>query len=461
MIRNIKIIIITCFVISVLFSFYTVKEFDKNYISYAKTIDHYLIKGDIEHYFKQAISFNESIKNKKIFSNHEYVTSYLHPRVISLIYYLTNTKIDINSETNNNFFHTLTNIKFIFLFFQTLVYYFSIFFLSKFLRKKIHPKVLFILIIFLSLEPNLIQWNSSFFSESLFLSLLIILIIFLININKSMFKNLFIGLLIGLMYLQKTVMLLVLFPILIYYLFHFKIIKIALKAFIFVVIGKGIILLFLGYDNYQRSGVFYIIPWQTKFSGYHYLVDNVVSKSDKVTISNAKKNRLLKEREWIISQNLNLEIEKDRRKLYDYQNKYFLNVVKNYPYQTLNYVFYKSAQTLVLEPFGVYKFIKTDATVPQYWKLTTFKSDLIFNVIYSFIIYFIIFIGFLHSIKNIKLELIALHVLLGTYFLLMLGWVGVSRYSVPSLMCFGIFFANGIFYLYKIFTNKINKYSRL
>jgi hypothetical protein len=461
MIRNIKIIIITCFIISVLFSFYTVKEFDKSYISYAKTTDHYLIKGDIDHYFKQAKSFEESMKNKKIFSNHEYVTSYLHPRIISLIYCLTNTKIEINSEINNNILLTLKNTKFIFLFLQTLVYYFSIFFFSKCLNKKIHPKVLFILIIFLSIEPNLIQWNSSFFSESLFLSLLIILIGLLINIDKSMIKNLFIGLLVGLMYLQKTVMLLILLPILVYYLFQFKIIKIALKAFVFVTIGKGIILLFLGYDNYQRSGVFYLIPWQTKFSGYHYLVDNVVSKSDKITSYTAKENRLLKEREWIISKNLNLEIEKDRRKLYDYQNKYFLNTIKNYPYQTLNYIFYKSAQTLILEPFGVYKFIKTDLTVPQYWKLASFRSDLIFNVIYSFIIYFIIFIGFLHSIKNIKLELIVLHFLLGIYFLFMLGWVGVSRYSVPSLMCFGIFFANGIFYLYKRFTNKINNYSLL
>jgi hypothetical protein len=461
MFKNLRVIILLGCLISVLFSFYTINKFDKNYLSFEKKFDHYLIKGDIAHYFEQAKTYNKSLKEKKFFTNYEYAQSYLHPKIISAIYYLTNTEIEINNRINSNFYLIFKNIKFIFLFLQTLVYYFSILFLSKCLENKIHPKILLILVIFLSFEPNLIQWNSSFFTESIFLSMLIISIGLLIKINNSIFKNLLIGILLGLMYLQKTVMLLILFPILIYYFFHFKIIKIALKAFIFVVIGKGIILLFLGYDNYQRSGVFYIIPWQTKFSGYHYLVDNVVSKSDKVKISNAKKNRLLKEREWIITQNLNLEIEKDRRKLYDYQNKYFLNVVKNYPYQTLNYVFYKSAQTLVLEPFGVYKFIKTDATVPQYWKLTTFKSDLIFNVIYSFIIYFIIFIGFLHSIKNIKLELIALHVLLGIYFLLMLGWVGVSRYSVPSLMCFGIFFANGIFYLYKIFTNKINKYSLL
>jgi hypothetical protein len=116
---------------------------------------------------------------------------------------------------------------------------------------------------------------------------------------------------------------------------------------------------------------------------HHKIID--AEFMDKININN---HHLLPLR----TKNLNLKIEKDRRKLYDYQNKYFLNTIKNYPYQTLNYIFYKSAQTLILEPFGVYKFIKTDLTVPQYWKLASFKSDLIFNVIYSFIIYFIIFV---------------------------------------------------------------------
>ena len=192
MFKNLRIIILFGCLISVLFSFYTINKFDKNYLSFEKKFDHYLIKGDIAHYFEQAKSYNKSLKEKKFFTNYEYAQSYLHPKIISAIYYITNTEIEISNRINSNFYLIFKNIKFIFFFIQTIVYYFSILFLSKCLINKIHPKILLILVIFLSLEPTLVQWNSTFFTESIFLSMLIISIGLLIKINNSIFKNLLI-----------------------------------------------------------------------------------------------------------------------------------------------------------------------------------------------------------------------------------------------------------------------------
>ena len=50
---------------------------------------------------------------------------------------------------------------------------------------------------------------------------------------------------------------------------------------------------------------------------------------------------------------------------------------------------------------------------------------------------------------------ILLFLLIGLYHISVLGWVGVSRYSVPSLICISLFFANGVFGI-KLFHEKNN-----
>jgi hypothetical protein len=85
-----------------------------------------------------------------------------------------------------------------------------------------------------------------------------------------------------------------------------------------------------------------------------------------------------------------------------------------------------------------------DLTVQKYWKTDNFKKMLIIKIIYSLVVYMICFFGFIHSFKNLNHSLIILFASFAVYFLIMLGWVGVSRYSVPILMCLSIFFANGI-----------------
>ena len=287
------------------------------------------------------------------------------------------------------------------------------------------------------------QWNSSFMTESIFLSLLLFLFGLLISANTSKIKNLFIGILIGVMYAQKTVSIFFIAPIFLYYLFCFKNIKLVLKNTFFIIIGQAIILLVIGCHNYTRSGIFYAIPWQSKIAAYHYATHNIEAKGKSINSAIAYAEKIKKEKEWVKDNHIQLHLEKDRLKLYDYKEKYFLRVLKNYPLESLKYISYKSAQTLILDPVYTYSIIHMDFTIPKYWKADT-KTILIIKIIYSLIIYMICFFGFIHSFKNLSRPLIVLFASFAAYFLIMLGWTGVPRYSVPILMCLGIFFANGV-----------------
>jgi hypothetical protein len=445
-----KFFILLGFLISITYSIFITNKYDQNYLTQDKNkIEHYLIKSDVEDYFNIAFNFNNDLKKKSFFySGGEYTASYLHPKIISFFFIILDKEIRIKSDSaridNNGYIFNINNNKFIFLLFQTLLYYSSIFFFYKKTQNKINTKILNIVILFLSIEPTLIQWNSSFMTESVFLSLLLFLISLLINTNVSKIKNLFIGILIGIMYAQRTVAIFLIAPIFLYYLFYFKNIKIVLKNSFFIIIGQAVILIFIGYHNYTRSEIFYITPWQSKIAGYYYAADNIKAKGNNVNSAIISEERLKKEKEWVKGNNIQMNLEKDRLKLYDYQQKYFLKILKNYPLESFKYFAYKSAQTLILDPVYTYSIINMDLTVPKYWKTDDSKKMLIIKIIYSLVIYMVCFYGFLHSFKNLNHSLIILFGSFAVYFLIMLGWVGVTRYSVPILMCLSIFFANGI-----------------
>ena len=290
-------------------------------------------------------------------------------------------------------------------------------------------------------------------TESIYFSLLILLLALLIDLKKSFITNVGIGLLIGIMYLQRTVSLYLILPIIIYYIFCFKNLHCVLKSIFFIVIGQIVVLTFLGYSNYKRADIFYISPWQTKFAMYHYITDDLISKANKIDPKEAKKKRITEKKIWIEDNKIDLDKEKDRRKLYNYYQGYFFEKFKTYPYEGIKIVVWKSLQTGILDPGFVYSYIHQDRTIKKYWKINNL-FELPEKIIYSLMIYLFSFIGFVYCLKK-KNNLTILFLLIGLYHISVLGWTGVSRYSVPSLICISLFFANGVFSI-KLFHEKNN-----
>jgi len=458
-----KIFIFVGFIVSIIYSSIIVSKYDKNYQTFDKRkIEHRFIKADTEFYFLSADNFLKKIRENDTFYNAsgEYTSSYLYPKLLALFFSTLNEDIRIKSDEalidNNEYIFKLNNGKILFLFLQSFFFYLSLFYFFCKIKKKIHKDIYIFLILFLSIEPTIIQWHSSFLTESIFLSMLMILLSLLINDNNTNSRNFFIGLFIGLMYLQKTVVIFITVPIAIYYFFSYENIKLALKSISLILLGKFIILVFLGYQNYLRSDTFYIFPWQAKFAGYYYAVDNIQSKATKIDVNILRSEKIKKTENWIKKNNINLDLEKDRRKLVEYQNKYFTEIVKKYPLDTFRYVIYKNFQSMILNPYEIYNFIHLDYTVDEYWKEKDFHINLIFNMFFSLIIYVISLFGLIYSFKNFDKSILILFLCLTVYFCLMLGWMGVSRYFLPSLVCLSPFFANGVLYLKKILKKNEN-----
>ena len=254
------ILIILGFLVSASFSFYIVQKYDKNFITSDGNISHYLIKGDAEYYFEEASLIKNQLKDNVNFleTGFEYKASFLHPRILAIFFSIIDEDIKINSPSNEEIkIFNSNNKKLLFLLFQSLVFYLSIYIFFKKAQKKINYKILLIVILFLCFEPTIIQFNSSFLTESIYFSLLILLLALLIDLKKSFITNVGIGLLIGIMYLQRTVSLYLILPIIIYYIFCFKNLPCVLKSIFFIVIGQIVVLTFLGYSNYKRADIFY------------------------------------------------------------------------------------------------------------------------------------------------------------------------------------------------------------
>ena len=86
---------------------------------------------------------------------------------------------------------------------------------------------------------------------------------------------------------------------------------------------------------------------------------------------------------------------------------------------------------------------------PGYYKSDLHQKTIKYRIFYSILIYFIIFLGFIYSIKN---KLFYFHILLLTsmYFFAISSWVGYTRYFVPTYISLCLYFACGTYYLYCI-----------
>ena len=289
------IFIIFGFMLSCIYSVIIIKKFDKNFTGSDSSIQNFIIKGDTKNYLDEAFIIKSQIKENVEFDKlgTEYRISYLYPRLLALFFLLSDEEIKEKSKNNKHeFIYKINNKKTFFLIFQSILYYLSILYLYKKIKKKIDYKNLNILIFFLCFEPTILQFHSNILTESIYFTLLIFLISLLIDFKNNFKYHFMIGLLLGIMYLKRSAALYLIFPIIIYYILNLKNFKIFMQYIFFIIIGQILILSILGYNNYKRSGVFHVIPFQMKHTAWFYLSDNIVSSSKNIDISTVYQKRL-------------------------------------------------------------------------------------------------------------------------------------------------------------------------
>ena len=115
---------------------------------------------------------------------------------------------------------------------------------------------------------------------------------------------------------------------------------------------------------------------------------------------------------------------------------------------------------LILNPvqtFYWHEYNKSDYKI-EYHLSEDKQKWLFFRIFYSFVIFSIIFFGLLRVLKlSIKLEFYLLILAFIIYYSIMLGWVGNTRYFMPSLIFLSIFFGHGIITIEKLIYKYLEK----
>ena len=211
-----------------------------------------------------------------------------------------------------------------------------------------------------------------------------------------------------------------------------------------------LILLFSSYINSQKNIEKSLNVAGLKSALYIYVVPNILSYDQKISITAAKQ----------VIKNDALKWAKENKIEYTDNNKFLLKVDEGNPNQLRDYrnymlkyslkktfinidgaiIFYikKISHMLVLNPFFVDKFYEFDS-IESYLKSDNHKNLIKYRIIYSIIFMIIIFIGFYRSLKFYKPETIFLLSSLIAYNIIILGFLGTPRYFAPTLIYVSFF----------------------
>ena len=456
------IIILFGFFLSVITSSYYVSTYDK----YTKNgYNHQLIKDETYYHWRQGDKIAKEVRRGKNFflSGDIVSTKPLHQRIVALYSLITGYELTTDRDDNQVAQVNLGG-KLPFLIFQSFIYFFSLFYFSKKIRKIFPDKSFLYIILFLSLELTIFQYHSSFWTESIYFSFQLIIFGMLLEKKKNFIHNLFIGILVGLAFLQRSGAIFYIAPILICYSFLFK--RFFLKSFLGVIIGYGLVAILIGTFNYYKTSVFYIYPSEGKYSIHSYFSTDIIAKKYDLSFDEAKLYEVKKTIEWVDKNNIifndqfdlkkiksTLDLrsyfinEKDKNKFFDYINYRQFEILLNNPILTFKKATKNTLHFVVLNPTFNHFYNehrgKNEARI-SFIHTDTHKKLIPYRIIYSLIIYFFSILGFFYLFKRKKffeLSLISLSIL---YYIILFGWYGKTRLYVPSLIYLSVFFGVGL-----------------
>jgi len=443
-------ILITLLILSFILIFinidFQIKKFGKVLKHQDGSEYHGIIKSPPEiKIWKHASEFKSDISIKNL-QPYEFRHHFLPPKILGfsskffkIEFYHSNSNINIK---NINFFF----------YFQIFVYYFCvIIFYSKLIKLNIKKSIVNFTVFFLLFEPTINQYNSTVFGETIFFSLLILSFVYLIDLPKKNYSYFLFGLLFSVLYLQRSVAMFLIFVPITLLLLNFK--QKSFFKILNLIIPFLIILILLGTLNYKRSNVFYFLPTQTIDNLYNYFLPKIDSKLSNKSASQSKKKLMDAKNNFALDNKLDLEIESDRIKFYNFQKNEAIKTILNNKLITLREAIISSMHSMLLNPVEI---INTRIKGKDYYKSDLHQKYVKYRIFYSFLIYTIILIGFFYSLKKkIIAPLILLFV--GTYFFIISSWVGYTRYFVPTLLSLCIYFGFGLEFIFAKIIN-LKKY---
>ena len=460
--KNKKNIFYFIFIFSLLLSIFNsiiqMKYFD-NYKNSTITIDrHSMITGDIEEFWREGDQISKDIKGGKNYfeTGGEYRRPYLPSRIFALFSILSSENLVTEDQKIS-----LGGKKIILLIFQSLFYYTLLFFLyQKFLD--FFPKpVSQLTILFLAFEPTIFMYHSSFWSESIFFSLQLVIILFIIKKNHNLASMFLFGLLLGVFYLQRSVAIFYIVPVLIFYYFFER--KNFIKYILSISSALLIIFLLVGFHNYKRAGIFYSISTQAKDGFFIYLIPEILAKKQNISSKMAYREISANLEKWSVEENIDRNKERDRLKIYEYQKKIARNVILSNPITSLELIIKNSAHFFVIDPLThVYYMHRWDYDDGFFYKSEQHKQWILPRIFYSILIYFFCFFGIIEMYKKKKYQSFLIYIILSIfYFTATQSWYGGTRYFAPILIYLAPLFSFGVYFFYKKFNNNSpSKHSR-
>ena len=213
----------------------------------------------------------------------------------------------------------------------------------------------------------------------------------------------------------------------------------------------------IGINTYVRSGVFYLTPLDQREALSRYFEPYVLSKSQKISETEAKNKIELKNSNWIEENRIDLDLEVNILQYYDFKKKESLKVILSELPISIKRTLVKTLHSGLLDPVHVYFYHTTEyeGTNP-YYKSKLHKEILNYRLIYSVLIYFLSCLGFIYLYKFIPKKILFILFISYLYFLFILGWMGSTRYYAASLPYLLIFVSSGVFFIKnKMFSKKI------
>tara|TARA_Y100000591_G_scaffold331667_1_gene366334 strand:+ start:2995 stop:4467 length:1473 start_codon:yes stop_codon:yes gene_type:complete len=449
-------------------------KYDKVTKNFEGSYHHLMIKNDVYAIWNTAEKIRQDLKNKKFFFEAlpEFKREFLPSIIVGVYYYILDKEIFENKDSQ--LIIKEQNFKLGLLILQTLIYYFALYILLKTLQKNILKKqlinktVLTILILFLSLEPTINQFNSSYTNESIFMSMLIFLFCILLKKKIGYFFIILSGVIVGLMFAQRPVSIFFFVPVSIFY---FLIYKNKIEKIIFFLIGVSIIMGSIGFINYKKSGQFYIISAVHQYYSYYYYFGHIIyAEEHKISQQDAKQILIKIENDWkdrnqIILDDKKHQIDyydrKDVLKVINYRNKQFVSLVISNPLITSKLFFKKAIVGVLFAPNMInntFYFDKSDPDSKNNPK-KYYNKDLQFYFFYSSILYVFIVAGFFVCLKKIIIKkdldffdkFLIFNFLSAIYFILISGFWGNPKYFLPCIINFSFFFSFGANFIIKQF----------
>ena len=460
----INLFIVFFFILSVILSIFYLSKYDAYQLD---GITHIMLKEETGAHWSKAAIILEQIKNGTSFftAGGELFTKPLPQRLVAVYSYLTGFNIIDNWE---NFKFALGG-KFLFLFTQSFLYYISVFLFYNQIKNLINQKICFFIIFFLCAEPTILQYHSSFWTESFYFSIQLLLLTTLLIQNEKNSKYIIIGLLLGLLFLQRSAGMFYVIIIIIYLLLDKKDNK--LKKITLVLFPYLAICLILGLHNYKRAGIFYVMPTEGKYGMYKYFAKEILVEAKNSSLIEVHKSEVRDSLIWIDNNlpQLNskdyehknkaysigriIKNEKDKMKYWKYLNQRAFEILINNPIITIKKTIKGFIHFSILNPFFVYfdyEFFKdySSAIIGDFNFSEKHRQLIPARIIYSFFIYIVCLIGLFQIYKkNSKFTLLLLFSIM--YYYIILGWYGKTRLFTPNLIYLSIFFGYGLDIIFK------------